>query len=222
MLSSNELTKSGKGSTQRPLDWETIIRVPSGYLKTRVLQDGLGEQIVEVLGEYMVLWANSIAFPELSVPVVVVGRKWVKKASGDGGNKNARVNNSFATLISKLEANAKWIEEKRRDVHFGPGRLDEVMGFAKRLEWEKSPLGLYVLGLRKVREEKRKIMDEAKKAEEEKERKDKEKKEKKERKLNGTGNKAKVVEVEEESDDEEFDDDSEDSEELQFESDDED
>ncbi|KAF3921526.1 hypothetical protein AA313_de0201146 [Arthrobotrys entomopaga] len=180
MLSSNEMKKAPKASTLKPLDFAVIIRVPKSYLRSRILQDGLGDQIVEVLSEYFVLWATSVAFPELVVPPVVVVRKYLKKASGPGtGNKNVRFNNALAGLVARLESNAKWIEEKRREVSFGPGRMDEVMGFSKGLEWEKSPLGVYVVTQRNVREERRRHLEEAKKEEERREKKAKEKKAKK-------------------------------------------
>ncbi|KAF3228923.1 Nucleolar Complex 2 protein [Orbilia oligospora] len=141
ILTSNEMKKAPKASTLKPLDFATIIRVPKSYLRTRVLQDGVGDQVVEVLSEFFVLWATSVAFPELIVPPVMIVRKYLKKASAPGtGNKNVRFNNALAGLVTRLENNAKWIEEKRRDVNFGPGRMDEVMGFSKSLEWEKSPL----------------------------------------------------------------------------------
>ncbi|EPS35089.1 hypothetical protein H072_11607 [Dactylellina haptotyla CBS 200.50] len=196
MLSSNEMKKAPKASTLKPLDFATIIRVPKSYLRSRTLQDGVGDQIVEVLSEFFVLWATSVAFPELIVPPVVVVRKYLKKASAAGtGNKNARFNNALAGLVTRLESNAKWIEEKRRDVSFGPGRMDEVMGFSKELEWEKSPLGVYVVTQRNVREERRKLLEEAKKEEEKREKKNKEKAREK-------GKKAKkVVEEEEEESD---------------------
>ncbi|KAK6338855.1 Nucleolar Complex 2 protein [Orbilia brochopaga] len=193
MFSSNEMKKAPKASTLKPLDFATIIRVPKSYLRSRVLQDGLGDQIIEVLSEYFVLWATSVAFPELVVPPVVMLRKYLKKASAAGsGNRNVRFNNALAGLVTRLESNARWIEEKRRDVSFGPGRMDEVMGFSKGLEWEKSPLGVYVVTQRNVREERRKNLEEAKKEEERREKKEKESAKEKGKK----GKKAKAVEEE--------------------------
>ncbi|KAK6340311.1 Nucleolar Complex 2 protein [Orbilia blumenaviensis] len=217
MLTSNEMKKPPKASTLKPLDFATIIRVPKSYLRTRVLQDGVGDQIVEVLSEYFVLWATSVAFPELIVPPVIIVRKYLKKASAPGtGNKNVRFNNALAGLITRLESNAKWIEEKRRDVNFGPGRMDEVMGFSKGLEWEKSPLGVYVVTQRSVREERRKNLEEAKKEEEKREKKEKESGKAKPK----NGKKAKQIVEEEESDEDISEDDDEES--LEFDSDDDD
>ncbi|RVD86875.1 uncharacterized protein DFL_005128 [Arthrobotrys flagrans] len=214
ILTSNEMKKPPKASTLKPLDFATIIRVPKSYLRTRVLQDGVGDQVVEVLSEYFVLWATSVAFPELIVPPVMIVRKYLKKASAPGtGNKNVRFNNALAGLVARLESNAKWIEEKRRDVNFGPGRMDEVMGFSKRLEWEKSPLGVYVITQRNVREERGKNLEEAKKEEERREKKEKESGKAKPNK----GKKTKQVAEEEESDEDVSEDDDEES--LEFDSD---
>ncbi|KAK6344882.1 Nucleolar Complex 2 protein [Orbilia javanica] len=214
ILTSNEMKKPPKASTLKPLDFATIIRVPKSYLRTRVLQDGVGDQVVEVLSEYFVLWATSVAFPELIVPPVMIVRKYLKKASAPGtGNKNVRFNNALAGLVTRLESNAKWIEEKRRDVNFGPGRMDEVMGFSKGLEWEKSPLGVYVITQRNVREERRKNLEEAKKEEEQREKKEKESAKAKSNK----GKKTKQIAEEEESDEDVSEDDDEES--LEFDSD---
>ncbi|KAF3913849.1 hypothetical protein ABW21_db0202805 [Orbilia brochopaga] len=215
MFSSNEMKKAPKASTLKPLDFATIIRVPKSYLRSRVLQDGLGDQIIEVLSEYFVLWATSVAFPELIVPPVVVLRKYLKKASAAGtGNRNVRFNNALAGLVTRLESNGRWIEEKRRDVTFGPGRMDEVMGFSKGLEWEKSPLGVYVFTQRNVREERRKNLEEAKKEEEKREKKDKQSTKEKGKKGK------KVQEVEQETDEEMSEDFEDDDDSLDLDSDD--
>ena len=96
-------------------------------------------------------------------------KRWVKamtkKASG---NRNAKMNSLFALLIQKLEANTKWIEEKRMKIDFAPNDRAGVDNFLKDVEWEKTPLGAYVAGQRKVREQKQKQLEEARKIEEKK------------------------------------------------------
>jgi len=166
------MKKSPKASTLKPLDFITTIRAPKSYLRTRTYQDGVGEQIVDVLSEYFVLYTKSIAFPELTVPTTVLLRRFIKKASIAGsGNRNAKVNNGLVGLVQKLEANGKWIEEKRRGVDFAPNKREEVDAFLKEVDWQKTPLGGYVVSQRKVREERRKILEEAAAKENEKEKK---------------------------------------------------
>lgn len=158
-------------------------------LRTRVYQDGVGEQVAELLAEFFTLWSRSIAFPELALPVVVMLKRWLKEvspynhnaaahnagkrgkgkktdASGAAGNKNMKVNGMFTLLIQKLDANSRWIEERRARVDFAPNDRAGVEGFLKEVEWTKTPLGAFVEGQRKSREEKRKMLEEGRRDEE--------------------------------------------------------
>ncbi|KAJ4322656.1 Nucleolar Complex 2 protein [Neodidymelliopsis sp. IMI 364377] len=169
VLQTAEMKKPPKPSTLKTLEFSIAIRATKAYLRTRVYQDGVGEQVAELLSEFFLLWTKNIAFPELALPVIVMLKRWVKamtkKASG---NRNAKINSLFALLIQKLEANSKWIEEKRTKIDFAPNDRAGVDGFLKDVEWEKSPLGAYVSGQRKVREQKMKQLEEARKMEEKK------------------------------------------------------
>ncbi|KAI9769886.1 MAG: Nucleolar Complex 2 protein [Candelina submexicana] len=175
VLTSNEMKKSPKPSTLKSLDFATAIRAPKSYLKTRVYQDGVGEQVAELLSEFFVLWTKSIAFPELALPVTVMLKRWLKEVSNKAtGNRNGKVNSTLGLVVQKLEANGRWIEERRAKVDFAPNDRAGVEGFLKDVEWEKSPLGAYVVGQRKTREEKARVVEESRR---EKERKRKEERE---------------------------------------------
>jgi len=169
VLQSAEMKKPPKPSTLKTLEFSTQIRATKAYLRTRIYQDGVGEQVAELLGEFFLLWTKNIAFPELALPVIVMLKRWVKAmAKKASGNRNAKINSLFALLIQKLEANTKWIEEKRTKIDFTPNDRAGVDGFLKDVEWEKSPLGAYVAGQRKAREQKAKQLEDARKMEEKK------------------------------------------------------
>jgi nucleolar complex protein 2 len=177
VLNSAEMKKPPKPSTLKALDFTTSIRAAKSYLRTRVYQDGVGEQVAELLSEFFVLWAKSIAFPELALPVLAMLKRWVKEASKkDSGNKNGKVNSAIALLVQKLEANSRWVEEKRTKVDFAPNNRAGVEGFLKDVEWEKSPLGAFVVGQRKAWEQKAKLVEEGRKAEEQKREEEREEK----------------------------------------------
>ena len=200
VLTSAEMRKSPKPSTLKPLDFEVTIRVVKGYLRTRVYQDGVGEQVIELLSEFFALWCKSIAFPELALPVIVMLKRWLKevspynaskansqqnsrqnkrdrgnkgkkgKSNADdtaGGNRNSKLNSALALLITKLEANSKWIEQRRAKVDFAPNDRAAVEAFLKEVEWTSTPLGAFVEGQRKTREERRKVLEEARRDREE-------------------------------------------------------
>ncbi|KAF2273470.1 ribosome assembly protein-like protein Noc2 [Westerdykella ornata] len=198
VLNSAEMKKPPKPSTLKALDFTTSIRASKTYLRTRTYQDGVGEEMVELLSEFFVLWAKNIAFPELALPVIVMLKRYVKTMSKrTGGNKNAKLNSLIALLVQKLEANSKWAEEKRVKVDFAPNDRAGVEGFLKDVEWEKTPLGAYVSGQRKLRAQKAKLLEEARKME------DRKRKEAEKAEINGGADEEEGSQSEEEGEDEE-------------------
>lgn len=162
VLSSVEMKKPPKSSTLKPLDFAVNYKAPKSYLRTRTYQDGVGEQVVELLSEFLLLWATNIAFPEFSLPVVIQLKRYLKQSRQKGsGNRNAKLSSSLVTLVQKIETNAKFIEGKRAGVDFAPRDRTQVDNFLRGFELEKTPLGAYVFAQRKAREEKEKMLEEA-------------------------------------------------------------
>ncbi|KAK5000857.1 Nucleolar Complex 2 protein [Elasticomyces elasticus] len=199
VLNSAEMRKPPRSSTLKPLDFSVSTRAPKSYLKTRVYQDGIGEQIQELLSEFFVLWAKSIAFPELALAPTVLLKRWLKDVNNRStGNKNGKVDSGVALLVQKLEANSRWIEERRAKVEFAPDDRAGVEGFLRDVDWTKTPLGAYVQGQRKGREERARLIEEGRREEERKNAS--EKGEKTERKdIDEFGGEVSEVESEEES-----------------------
>jgi nucleolar complex protein 2 len=168
VLNSAEMKKPAKTATLRPLDFASNIRAPTSYLKTKVYQEGVGEQVFELFSEFFVLWTKSIAYPELQLPAIVMLKRWLKTASKPGGNKNGKVNQLLLLLVQKSEANARWIEERRNKVNFSPKDRAQVEGFLKEVEWKETPLGAFVVGQRQLREERKKVLDQGRKEQERK------------------------------------------------------
>ncbi|KAF2846892.1 ribosome assembly protein-like protein Noc2 [Plenodomus tracheiphilus IPT5] len=169
VLSSAEMKKPPKPSTLKALDFSTTIRATKAYLRTRIYQDGVGEQVAELLAEFFILWTKNIAFPELALPVIVTLKRWVKAMTKkSSGNRNAKISSLVALLVQKLEANSRWVEEKRAKIDFAPNDRAGVEGFLKELEWDKTPLGAYVAGQRKSREAKAKMLEDARKMDDKK------------------------------------------------------
>lgn len=177
VFNSAEMRRAPKPGTLKPLDFSVAIRAPKSYLRTRIYQDGVAEQAQELLSEFFLLWTKNIAFPELALPVTVMLKRWLKevnqRGASKGGNKNQKINTMIQLLVQKLEANARWIEEKRAKVDFAPNDRRNVDKFLADVAWEKSPLGAYVVGQRKTREEKARLIEESRKEDEARRQKDK-------------------------------------------------
>ncbi|MCJ1273134.1 Nucleolar Complex 2 protein [Puttea exsequens] len=188
VLASPECSKPPKPSTLAPLDFATALRAPKAYLRTRVYQDGLGQQVQELLAEFFACWAKSIAFPELTIPPTVTLKRWLKSASASStsfhnsktsktattskptgqsttGNRNGKLNASISLLLQKLAAQAEFVEKRRAAVRFGPGDREGVEGFLREVGFEEMPLGAYVEGVRRGREERERIVGEGRREE---------------------------------------------------------
>ncbi|KIV82287.1 hypothetical protein PV11_04408 [Exophiala sideris] len=166
VLNSAEMKKPAKAATLRPIDFASNIRAPTSYLKTKVYQEGVGEQVVELFSEFLVLWTKSIAYPELQLPAMVMLKRWLRTASKSTGNRNGKLNQALLLLVQKSEANARWIEERRNKVNFSPKDRAAVEGFLKDVQWQDSPLGAFVVTQRKLREERKKVLDQGRKEQE--------------------------------------------------------
>lgn len=166
VLNSAEMKKPAKAATLKPIDFASNIRAPSSYLKTKVYQEGVGEQVVELFSEFLVLWSKSIAYPELQLPAIVMLKRWLKAASKSTGNRNGKLNQALLLLVQKSEANARWIEERRNKVNFSPKDRAEVEGFLKDVQWQDTPLGAFVVTQRKLREERKKVLEQGRKEQE--------------------------------------------------------
>lgn len=182
VLNSPDMTKPPKASTLAPLDFTVVLKAPKSYLRTRTYQDGLGQQVQELLTEFFACWAKNIAFPELIVPPTVVLKRWLKSTSsfsggskpgskiapGDSkgrGNKNAKIHSSFTLLLQKLSVHASFIEGHRSKVTFAPGNRQEVDGFLKDVKVEETPLGAFAEGMRLQKEQRDKLLATAKREE---------------------------------------------------------
>ena len=173
VLNSAEMKKPPKPATLRPLDFAANIRAPASYLKTRVYQDGVGEQVIEFFSEFFTLWTKSVAFPELQLPVTVMLKRWLRSASSKStGNKNAKISQGLLLLVQKLQANTRWIEERRNKVQFAPKDRAEVEAFLKDVNWEDTPLGAFIVGQRKIREDRKRVLEQGRQEEEGRRKKD--------------------------------------------------
>lgn len=135
------------------------IRVPQQYMKTRVYSEGVAEEAAFLLLEWLSSSPvhGSISFPEIVVPVVVLLRKSVKGAKTGMGKEQATVK----ALLERMEESARWVEERRKDVSFAPGKLGDVAQWERSLKSKlgDAPLVKFLKVQRKTREKRRKLVD---------------------------------------------------------------
>ncbi|KAF8064186.1 Noc2-domain-containing protein [Lyophyllum atratum] len=160
-----------KASTLRPLDLEVQIRAPQQYVKTRVYYEGIMEETTYILAEWLAspVIQGSVAFPEIVVPIVVLLRKALKSARTGSGSGSGKDQGLVKVLLERIEESGRWIEQRRKNVSFTPGKLGEVEQWERELKGkvEDSPLGKYVKVQRKTREKRRQLVEKARDGEDE-------------------------------------------------------
>lgn len=153
MLSCPEFKRKPKPSTQlKPLDFEYVVRVPTSYLKTRTLADGLSEEVAFALLEYFAAHSKSIAFPEVVLPAMITIKRFVKASS------SPKLVSALKSLLEKLEANRTYIEKHRSQVEFAPNNLDAVRAFL-RGSTEETPLTAMLRRETKSRAQRRELLE---------------------------------------------------------------
>lgn len=133
ILNSTVITKTPKPSTLQALDFDHIIRTTKSYIGTRIYQDGVCDEVVDLIGEFFVLHCKTVSFPELAVPAIITLRRFTKRS------KNSRFNKQIQRLVERLEENSKYVQEKRAHANFAPTNMPEVAAFLKDEKWEATP-----------------------------------------------------------------------------------
>lgn len=179
VLQSPEIRNPGKLSTIKPLDFSTSLRAPKQYIKTRVYQDGIIDEVSELLAEFFGVWAKSVAFPELIIPPIVLLKRWLKdlakppidnavtKKKRSKVNRNPKLVSSINLLIQKLNLNAEFIQKHRRKLEFAPKDREQLERFLKDIPLEETPMGGFVAAMRDRKDEQRRILEESRRQEDE-------------------------------------------------------
>ncbi|KAG0089272.1 Nucleolar Complex 2 protein [Podila epicladia] len=166
VLEGGEMKRAGRKGTLKPLEWDLGFKCSKDYKGSRVYQDGVGEQVYELMTEYYSLFSTSISFPELVIPAIVQLKRFIKKSS------LVKLTKQFAGLVEKLEQNARFIEQERAKADFSPSDAAGVSSFLRHQDKEKTPLGSYWKGVKRSVMAKRKMIEEARKDRAERETKD--------------------------------------------------
>lgn len=157
MLESTEFTRKSKPSTLVTLDFQTLIRVPKTYLRTKVYADQLLDETLFYLVEWLNLFARSIAFPELAVPIVVTLKRVIKTSKSSRDVNNQKLVAALKAVLDKIQRQSVYVTDKRANVEYAPKDERQVAAFLTQ-EKAESPIEAAARLARKVRSEKRALL----------------------------------------------------------------
>lgn len=161
ILDSAEFKKSNpKASSLKALDLEYVIRAPNTYLKSRVYQESLAEELTFLMGEFFAAMSRNISFPEMTIPVLANLKRFLKRGHGSGKAKA-----QIKTVVEKIEATRIWVEKKRRGVNFAPNERTEVDAFLEGGSIDETPIGSWIRLQKKVRDQRRQEIEAAQREE---------------------------------------------------------
>ncbi|PVF96820.1 Noc2-domain-containing protein [Serendipita vermifera] len=176
VISSLTSVSKPKPSTMKPLDLDLVIRAPSSYVKTRIFIDGILEESLYLLAEWGANVQDSVAFPEIMVPVVAGLKRCIKaskqghgggQAGGKAGAKSGEWKGvkQIKTLVDRIEEGGQWVQDKRRSISFAPDDRAQIDRWESGVKRSETPLGKYANVLRKARERSKKVLEMARKGE---------------------------------------------------------
>ncbi|KAI9499419.1 Noc2p family-domain-containing protein [Zychaea mexicana] len=128
LFESPALTKQAKPSTLKPLQWDIHLKTPQNYLRGRVFQDGVLEQLNECILNYYKGYFYHIAYPEMVIPGIVAIKRFLKKS------KPSKQSKKLHDLASKLDIKSKYILTQRSKIDFSPTDQVDVDKFIKEMQ----------------------------------------------------------------------------------------
>jgi len=194
-------TKPFPSTSVKPLNFACMLKLSKKQLKERSLQDGAIDQIYDMIVEHCGALSHSISFPELVIPAVVRMKKFLKTTSA------SRFIKLVKQMLTLIQENSTFIENKRKSVSFGISDLAAVERWENELKQSGTPLSKYLETYKVKRIEELRLADASRDQQEKEKRGEETKKRQGEEKKGQTGKKRKRGDDDEEDEEEEDDED---------------
>lgn len=164
ILDAPEFTRKTKGASLPVLDFEIQLRVPTNFVRTAVYADLLAEETSFLLLQFLATQARSLAFPELTTPIVIQLRRKLRTAmaakTGKTKGQKTKGEATLKTVVEKIESQRTWVETRRAKLDFAPAQLlrnnMSKMDFIQ--DSAEGPLEAAARLSKKVREQKRALL----------------------------------------------------------------
>uniref|UniRef100_H2ZC49 Uncharacterized protein n=1 Tax=Ciona savignyi TaxID=51511 RepID=H2ZC49_CIOSA len=118
----------------------------NSQLKEKSYRDGTMDQVYDLLMTYLNTQAHTVAFPEMTVPTIVMLKKFIKTC------KNMSYSKMMKQIVDRALEQGDFITKKRSDVTFSVTDINAVVAWEKELKETNLPFKKHYASYRKNRE----------------------------------------------------------------------
>ncbi|KAI9293477.1 Noc2-domain-containing protein [Neoconidiobolus thromboides FSU 785] len=155
MLESSEFQRRASNSTLKPFNLNLVLKAPKEHLGTKTYQDMLSDEIHECLLAHLASFSNSIAFPEITLPLIHYLKRF-KKAS-----KNMKINKLLENILLKIDATTITIQKHRSQLDFAPSDVEKMKAFVDSVSSDDTPIGQYYTKYLEMKAKKEALLNDA-------------------------------------------------------------
>ncbi|KAJ1969124.1 Nucleolar Complex 2 protein [Dispira parvispora] len=152
MLQSAELTRRPIKSSLKPLNFTHLIKCPKQYEHTYTYVDGVTNEIASLTLEYLATLTGSIAFPELTTPLILTLKRFIKKT------RHTKFLRATQQLLEKVNQHSRYIESQRSQIEWAPTNYTQVHTFLATTDLDSTPLGKHYQAYLRLQKQMRRVV----------------------------------------------------------------